>query len=248
MKFLLCILFLTHASVIYGKLLPDAISKLLCRRSDPNLNECLLNNAGKILPLIVNGVPSANIVPIDPLNVEFATSEGELENVKVKMVMKNITLYGGSNIKFNKIKIDLDSMTGEISLLMPHLRMTCDYFATGRLFVIPLESSAHFDGDFENTEVTVYIRLKEVKRKKTTYYAVDKITETWYTDKAHINLTSILPAEQPAANLIQNFFNENNRLVLDTVNPIVVRYGPQCIQHFVDRFLKKVPAEELLPK
>lgn len=82
----------------------DAVTELMCRRSDPDLDECLLNNAAKIFPLLANGVPSAKIDPIDPSHVEFMTSEGDLENVKVKMIMKNITLYGVSNIIFNKIK------------------------------------------------------------------------------------------------------------------------------------------------
>lgn len=39
-------------------------------------------------------------------------------------------------------------MSGEVSFVLPYVRMTCEYYATGRLFVIPLESSAYFDGDF----------------------------------------------------------------------------------------------------
>lgn len=46
--------------------------------------------------------------------------------------------------------------------------------------------------------MTLNIRLKKEKRKGTTYYAVEKITETLYTEKSNINLTSIVPAEQPA--------------------------------------------------
>ncbi|GLV39167.1 uncharacterized protein CBL_06218 [Carabus blaptoides fortunei] len=248
MKLFFCILVLAHAGAVYGKILPDAVTELLCHRSDPDFNECVLKNADKILPLLANGIPTYDIDPIDPQNVEFMTTEGDLENVKIKMIMKNITLYGLSSTKFNKIKIDPEALTGEFLLVMPHLRMTCEYYATGRLFVLPLESSAYFDGDFDNTNVTFNIRLKEVIRKGVTYFAVDKITETLYIEKSNINLTSIVPAEQPAVNVIQNFYNQNNRLVLDTVNPLVALHGPIYYQHVIDRFLRKVPAEELLPK
>ncbi|GLV39166.1 uncharacterized protein CBL_06217 [Carabus blaptoides fortunei] len=248
MKLFLCILVLAYASGICGKVLPDAVTKLLCHRSDPDLNECLLKNTGKILSLLANGIPSYNIDPIDPQNVKFMTTEGDIENVKINMIMKNITLYGLSTTKYNKYTFDPDSLTVDLSLFMPHLRMTCEYYATGRLFVLPLESSAYFDGNCYNSNITFNIRLKEVKRKGITYFAVEKITETVYTEKSTINLTSIVPAEQPAVNVIQNFYNQNNRLVLDTINPLVALHGPIYYQHVIDRFLRKVPAEELLPK
>lgn len=248
MKLFLCLLVLAHVSAIYGKVLPDAVSEFLCHRSDPHLNECLLKQADKILPLLANGVPSAKIDPIDPLNVEYMTAEGELDNVKIKMIMKNITLLGHSSSKFNKIKIDPESLSGEVTFRVPRLHMTTEYYSTGRLFVIPLESSAYFDGDFNDVDIGLTFRLKEVKRNGKKYFAVEKLAFKMYVESAKIKLTSTDPAQQPAVNVIQNFFNENNRLVLDTVNPLVVVHGPEFYKHVIDRFLRMVPSDELLPQ
>ncbi|GLV39164.1 uncharacterized protein CBL_06215 [Carabus blaptoides fortunei] len=248
MKLFVCIFVLAHACAIYGKVLPDTLSEFLCHRSDPHLNECLLKQADKILPLLANGVPSAKIDPIDPLNVKFMTTEGELENIKIKMIMKNITLYGHATPKFNKIKVDPESMSGEVAFRIPRMHMTTEYYSTGRLFVIPLESSAYFDGDFNDVDIGMTFRLKEVKRNGNKYFTVEKLTMKMYVESAKIKLTSVDPAQQSAVNVIQNFFNENNRLVLDTVNPLVIAHGPEFYKHIIDRFLRMVPSEELLPQ
>ncbi|GLV44005.1 uncharacterized protein CBL_12699 [Carabus blaptoides fortunei] len=248
MKFVLCILVFHSVNSLYGKVLPDAISQLLCRHSDPNLNECLLNNLGKILPLLADGIPTANIDPIDPVHIDFITSEGDLENIKINMDLTNVTIHGLSTIKFNKIKVDPNTMSWEILMHLTLARLTCEYHATGNLFAIPLKSSANFDGDFHDANFTLNIRFKELIRKGIRYFAAENITEKVNVDSVKINLTSIVPAEQPAVNLIQTFFNENNHLVLDTVNPLVVSQGPEHLKYILNRFLRMVPADELVPK
>lgn len=51
-----------------------------------------------------NGIPEYGLAPLDPLFLEFISAEGDLEALKIKMVMKNATLTGHADAKFQRVK------------------------------------------------------------------------------------------------------------------------------------------------
>lgn len=47
--------------------------------------------------------------------------------------------------------------------------------------------------------------------------------------------------------VLENFFNENDRLVLDTVNPLFASSSSDFFKAALEEGLRRVPADQLLP-
>jgi hypothetical protein len=246
MKYLVSVLFL--ANIAFGKTLPDYASQYVCRRSDPELNECLLNNLNKAIPhLFPLGIPEIGIKPKDPWFIPFMTAEGDLQNVQVKMIMKNTTLTGFSKTTIKALKFNPETLTGEVIFNVPHIRMQCEYYSTGRLFIIPLENSAFFDGNFTNMDSGMKFKLRQVERKNGKFLTFEKNAFKGRVDRAHVKITAIKPEQQTMVDVLENFFNENDRLVLDTVNPLFASYSADFFKQTIEEGLKIIPADQLLP-
>lgn len=79
-----------------------------CKRSDPNVNQCVQNSIEALRPLIKIGLPELGVPKIDPFAVKelvlFRGEDGNRRDVSLKAALQNIQVFGGSDFKINKIK------------------------------------------------------------------------------------------------------------------------------------------------
>lgn len=69
-------------------------------------NICIKNAINEIVGLAQNGIPELNLIPLDPLHVDFINIiQGENENSPVNLALKliNIDVLGMGQLKTNKI-------------------------------------------------------------------------------------------------------------------------------------------------
>ncbi|RZC39115.1 circadian clock-controlled protein [Asbolus verrucosus] len=226
--------------VIFDRILADYISDLVCRKSDPEYERCVLKNVEKARPLLIKGIPELNMPAVDPFELPVMTVDRTInELVSIKAVTKNIKVLGAGNVVIEDFKANPANLTGELRLNFPWTQLEMDYDVNGQLLIVPLR-----------TDTQLYARgsVKIVDKDGVKYYRVDKLNMKIRVGDGEVKLTADNPDLQFGADLIANFFNENPRRVMDAINPIFVETATDLYRVVLDQILASVPAKEWLPE
>lgn len=71
----------------------------ICRKSDPQLNDCIKTSIDILRPFLIKGIPSLDIPSIDPIEIgDLLVSENTRSNSNgIQITAKDIKSYGSSN-------------------------------------------------------------------------------------------------------------------------------------------------------
>ncbi|KAL1490581.1 hypothetical protein ABEB36_013251 [Hypothenemus hampei] len=242
------LLLLAFCALFHGcfSKIPDYIKPLLCKASDPEYEKCLLNSFEQSRPLILNGIPELSLPPTDPFVLPLMTVNRTLSNtVSISAVLKNIRNEGARNVVIDGIKADPIKHVGEIRLTLPWSYLEMEYDVSGHILTLPLESKGFFKGNFTNIQFYVKGSLETYKKKdQQEYFKVKKMTSKIVIGDGWIKLTAKNPQLQFGADMISNFFNQNPRVVLDTVNPIFVESANQLFKVVANQILANLSVSE----
>lgn len=142
----------------------------MCRRSDPNVEECIKNSVNILLPAlkvggkflssfkflwqiiilsIQDGYEPIGLKPIDPYVVEtfdFKFAQGDLN---FSITVHNISMTGFSIMKVKatrlRFKNNFHDMKLELSCTMPVLTMQANYEGVGKFLDIDFDSKGYFN-------------------------------------------------------------------------------------------------------
>ncbi|CAB3220998.1 unnamed protein product [Arctia plantaginis] len=129
--------------------------KSACHYSDPNVAACIQRIAEQARHLLVQGVPSLNIQPLEPLKIPSIRlrQHNMPKNVfKYDAWFSDVTLEGLTNYTFNKLDVYPEEMKVTANISIPHLLMVGEYMVLGKFQMLPVESTGKMLANF--TECT----------------------------------------------------------------------------------------------
>lgn len=77
---------------------------LKCKKSDPQIEKCILDGIESMKPILKTGIPEFNIPGLDPFTVPRLKLNRTAPNLRIKATIKQATAYGGSNFKVEKLR------------------------------------------------------------------------------------------------------------------------------------------------
>lgn len=120
----------------------------MCRKSDPNLSDCVNASIELLRPKLANGIPELLLPPSEPLEIPQITIQQNAGAIRMESEYTNIMVYGLSNFTLRYIRIDADTNKFRIKLWFPQLKMTSDYHIHGKLLLMPLAGNGSCRGNF----------------------------------------------------------------------------------------------------
>jgi hypothetical protein len=76
----------------------------LCKRNDPDLNECILNATVSLKDKFAEGIPELQLRSIDPLKIPNIKLEQTTNKLDYKAVLMDVALYGLSDYEFTDVE------------------------------------------------------------------------------------------------------------------------------------------------
>ncbi|XP_060861771.1 uncharacterized protein LOC132938771 [Metopolophium dirhodum] len=221
---------------------PFAEGLTACKRSDPKLDECLLNMLRQTKPQLMQGNPELNLPPLDPVHIPRVSVYKNLQDIRVTGELSNLTAKGASLITFKSLKVNLRANTWDMVIAIPLVTFVTDFDLNVTLKVIPMSvfGNGLCDGKISHSVVRFHANT-EVKDGKL------KLNDI----KINLNLgdveVHIIKSQNPAlAQTTSQFFNTNKRLVLDLVTPVAEDVVRQMLLRFGNRILSNVEISDLL--
>nr|XP_004923017.2 uncharacterized protein LOC101744925 [Bombyx mori] len=233
-----------YAVSVYGRVTPDFFPQ--CKRSDPQIDKCVLDAVETMRPRLKTGIPEVNIPPLDPFMVPTLKLDRTAPNLRLKATIKQTKAFGGSNFKIEKLKINLNNKyTGEIKMVFPKLMVVADYDVRGsRILTLDINGKGKLRGEFTGITVVAKGLAKPIQKDGVEYLQVDKILTRVRVSNAQIGFDD---TERPlAAASAASFFNSSPGVVLDILNPLIEETSAAVIKAFVNKILGNIPLHEIL--
>ncbi|KAF5277752.1 hypothetical protein FQR65_LT03732 [Abscondita terminalis] len=125
----------------------------LCKKSDPNLNECIRNSALFLRPYVTKGIPEMKLIPIDPLHIPYLSAHIGQASAIAKLELVNTTVYGLSGYDSTHVHADISSGRFSTTFIIPEVRIEGNYKISGKILNFDLDGKGFLD--FNATDLTI---------------------------------------------------------------------------------------------
>lgn len=78
-----------------------------CRKSDPQINQCIKNAVNKLKPFISVGAPELGLPPGEPLKIDSIGLDNNAGNIRIKGTFSNLVISGISNFTIRDLRTDV---------------------------------------------------------------------------------------------------------------------------------------------
>ncbi|KAK3912598.1 Protein takeout [Frankliniella fusca] len=229
-----------------GRPLPSFLK--ICKRHDPNLNECIKEAVEQLRPHLTEGILELGIPSCEPLLIpEVVVNQGS-GAVTVTSVYRNLRVYGPSQFVLKNIKVDLEKNRVRVRLFLPKLSMDSDYFLQGRILMLPIQGHGHSSGNYTNIEATATMTGQRVIRGGREYMDVKEFLVDFQIGHASVHLGNLFDGDQELGEIMNKFLNENWRSVAREVQPILEDTIAELFKTFANKIYHMYPLDVLLPE
>ncbi|VVC36457.1 Haemolymph juvenile hormone binding [Cinara cedri] len=232
-----------------AKKLPNFVH--VCKRSDPQLEKCLVKTIESLRPELPIGIPKMQIPALEPMVIPMLVVNRNVEALKVKATIKDIRAWGGSKFVLSNLKVNLEKLNGEATVVLPNLFVNCTYDIDGRLMVIPLQGQGMYVGNITNTKADIKASVEVMKDKKNRDYF--QIKDVRIKLRVGDAVGKIIAQNNNRNNdaiteTASVFYHQNRRAVLDIVTPIAEEIAHEFALQIGNNILKTILYDEILPK
>ncbi|KAK9503718.1 hypothetical protein O3M35_010220 [Rhynocoris fuscipes] len=219
----------------------------ICKRTDPNLDECVKDSVEKIRPHLSKGIPELGIPGCEPLILpEIIMNQGK-GSVSVQSKYSNIKIFGPSQFILKSVKLDLDNDKVKIKLWLPRLETSGDYTINGRILMLPIAGQGISRGNYSDIEATAIMEGEKFIKGGKTYYNVKEFWVDFNIGHASVHLSNLFNGDQQLGEAMNEFLNENWQNVADEMKPVLEKTIGDLFKKFSNRIYHKYPLDELLP-
>lgn len=137
----------------------------ICKRNDPNLQQCVFNTVDEMRPYLEKGIPEFGLQPIDPLFIKEiqVDNTGDGASINAKAKLSDIQVFGG--LTFRPVKFDVDVDKGRMTFWLDfdYLNMKGQYTFNGKLSFLNITSTGEFQTNYSKS-IFVFILLEQTLR------------------------------------------------------------------------------------
>ncbi|PNF17371.1 hypothetical protein B7P43_G02970 [Cryptotermes secundus] len=151
--------------------LPSTIK--LCRKKDPNMNECLRASIKNAIREMKSGLPEIQLIPVDPLFMTKVTiQDGAGRPVNINLELNNVKNSGFSESDIEAARIDFDKHIIEADVFLKFSKLEADYVMNGKFLVLPIKGNGKCIMEFTGLNTTLRLRAEPMTRNGKSYWNV----------------------------------------------------------------------------
>ncbi|XP_393105.4 circadian clock-controlled protein [Apis mellifera] len=216
-----------------------------CKRDSDDFSSCLRLAIQEAWPTFVPGLPEFDIPPLDPYYTESYSMEHESGQLRGKISIADVRLYGLAKSRFLSVKPEMDGdfFRLEIDVEIPKLLIDGDYKAEGSLATFKMGGKGFFNISMENIRTVWDISGHVVNDRWVVKHFKTAPTissmKVWFSDLFNGN------EELNRAALV--FINEYWPLVYRTMLPKLIEMWDTYLSEFSNRFFSKIPFSTIFP-
>lgn len=188
---------------------------------------------------------------LEPLVIPNLEIIRKQEALDIKLNLKNLKAWGGTNFIVKNLKVSYEKQTAEGQITLPLIHATAEYDIDGRILVLPLKGKGIFKGNITNIvadlsgsgEFTTDKKGRQIAQIKTVKVKCRVGDATGTATNTDSN-----PNNEAITKSAITFYANNRRQILDIVTPIAEEIAAEFIIQFGNQVLGAVLIDEILPE
>ncbi|KAE8744711.1 hypothetical protein FOCC_FOCC008619 [Frankliniella occidentalis] len=197
--------------------IPDFI--LICKRTDPQVDQCIKKSVEQLRPHLVRGIPAFNVPSLEPLI---------LPEIRVG-------------------EVDLARNDIEMAITLPKLFILGDYTVDGRVFLLPVRGAGQLTGNMTDCKGDVHLRGTVSKRDGVDYLKYDTLAVRIAVGRGSLHLDNLFGGQQTLGDIVNAAINSNFKAFFGELKPSVERALSQEFLSVANKIVTAVPYEKLFP-
>lgn len=228
---------------VFAKTLPSYLK--VCKRNNPNLSRCLLDNVAILKPRFKAGIPDLFIPPMDPLLISQASlNSGE----SFKATFTDIKVFNVDQFIIKDFEMDLDKNRVVIKISFPKLRIKSDYNINGRLLILSLNGKGAADGNYTNINGYLSLKGTTLKKNNKEYIRWEKEKIDIKIEKIHLYFDRLFGDNEELNEQTNKVVNQNIEAILEDLQPVIQQVVSEILANLLNRVFLKFPINELFPR
>ncbi|KAK9888499.1 hypothetical protein WA026_000749 [Henosepilachna vigintioctopunctata] len=220
----------------------------ICRRTDPNLEECIKQAVHTLKPLLAHGIPEFDIPSCEPLYISEVVLDQGSGAVSVNSSYRDIKVYGPSQFTLKQVKINLERNRIRLKVHIPSLYLVSKYTMEGRILMMPIAGSGNCYGNYTNIDASVTIQGQKIKKDGEIYFNIKDFHVDFNIGHASIQLDNLFNGDKELGEAMNLFLNENWKNVANEIKPVLEDTIASIFKKFSNKIYHKYPLSVLLPK
>ncbi|KAI5715379.1 hypothetical protein M8J77_015125 [Diaphorina citri] len=219
-----------------------------CKRKDPKLNECLVEQINKnYIPISDKAFPQYGVPSLDPHALgDIRINQGN-QQIGLNFSASDVQFYGLRKAVVQKV--DLNPKTREFSLKFFNKRFVQlnKYEAKGKILLFPI--NGHGMGNITTTDVAARISFKydlvTDPKTKVKHVKVRSLEFKARPGKGYLSFENLFNGDKYLSKQINEVINENSAELMPTFQPSVELGLSKAWKKLVDDFFARVPYDDL---
>ncbi|XP_070496842.1 protein takeout-like [Chironomus tepperi] len=219
----------------------------VCKRSNPNLSQCIASAIETLKPRLVSGdIGGGYSVPkIDPL---FVNELKFNENEGIAVRLTGVNMHGISNFKIDKLRANINDLKFDILITVPKLTTTAKYQMAFSFLGNKLNTNGDFFINHENMKILVPIRLRRTAKNGVEVIRVDPIAVQILQFKVtKLNFSNLFGGNKAIEDIIYTLLINNSDFSSSNVRPAFEGNLSRVFTDIANRILENTSFDEMFP-
>ncbi|KFB37439.1 AGAP001982-PA-like protein [Anopheles sinensis] len=185
----------------------------VCRRANPNEDDCFRKMFEGTFPYIANGIPEIGVQPFDPLRIESIQVSRGSGGLTLSGGFKKLSIKGPSNTTVRRAFLDFEKKALGFELEIPKLRIDASYNLKGNVLLLPLVGDGDVTMTLKNVKTTVATKFS-VRPLPEDAIFIDEMKVTFLVGGMRIHLDNLFQGNQVLGASLNLFLNQNANEVI----------------------------------
>lgn len=220
----------------------------LCKRSDPELNECVKQSIMGLRSTFKKGIPELRVNSLDPMVVSHISLNQGNGPVSITSSFKDLHIQGFSDVKVHDVKVDLPNYRIDMTVSLDWFYTWGDYDIKGQILVLPITGSGPSWSNYTMVKGRAAISGHEVVKKNKTYFGMDDMKFDVDVGHATIHMDNLFNGNKVLGDTMNQFMSDNWQAVYSELKPVINEAVSTLLRDVAKKVFDKFPLEELFPK
>ncbi|CAH0558263.1 unnamed protein product [Brassicogethes aeneus] len=227
--------------------IPDYIH--VCKRTDPKVDECIIQSVDQLRPKLAQGIPEINAPAIEPFYLHNLTIFGGANQTQDGFLanLYNFEISGCSNFQINSLNVNVDKLIIRCDLTFPVLNFLADYNIDGKIIFLKLQGNGKFKGNATNVQARTIMRANIVEngdRKQMKFNHMDvKVKVGDYS----VVLENLFGGDPVLGKATNDVINDAKEEMLGVVIPLLEKEFSKIIIDFSNRITSRFDYDNIFP-
>lgn len=228
-------------SVAYPKEKPSWLK--VCRRSDPQLSQCMSDLFLNLFPQLAVGIPELNIERFEPLRLDRVSISKGHGAIILNGSLYDMDIHGPSNTTPTYTELNLQEKKWNFGINIPLLDIKARYNLRGHILVLPLVGNGNCDLKLYDVNSHVFTNFSMPIKDGREIVQIDQMKVQFTVSNMKAKFYNLFNGNKVLGDTVNNFINNNAVDIIRELEESISSSMADIFIHLLNNIFNKLPTD-----